>query len=215
MAGGAQRQKIMTGLAFVLGIVTAFQASALQIYFLVSGVLGAGTGYLLRQNWFRRAIRIRTLPSKESTEMYTQVIKGNLKLKDIKGKDGKVRYQAPTAPTKPTRRTAATLSGLNIKTGTQLPLHLQVDTKAQPIDRRRPDREEDFEEGARGSVMEKLDYYRRNYRVAFVWRRLKAGMAGMARRNGFGGKEISEAQRRRKDAAERYESERKRRLGAK
>jgi YidC/Oxa1 family membrane protein insertase len=88
------RAKLMTGMAFVLGAVTAFQASGLQLYFLVSGVLGAGTGWLLRQNGFRRFIRISPLPSKESQEVYTKVVKGQVRLADIKDKDGKVRYQA-------------------------------------------------------------------------------------------------------------------------
>jgi len=212
MAGGAQRQAIMTGLACLFGVITAFQASALQLYFLVSGILGAGTSFLLRQNWFRRAIRIRTIPSKQSMEAYSEVVKGNLRLKDIKGKDGKVRYQAPRAPTKPARRTAATLSSLNIKAGTQVPAHLQLVTpKVTTTSGGQQDREEDFEDGAKGTSMEKLDYYRRNYRLAFMWRRFSNGLASTARKLGFGGDEKSE----RKRAAERYEAEKKRRLEGK
>ena len=37
-------------MAFFIGAVTAFQASGLQLYFLCSSLIGAGTAYLLRQN---------------------------------------------------------------------------------------------------------------------------------------------------------------------
>ncbi|KAH7079513.1 mitochondrial export translocase Oxa1 [Paraphoma chrysanthemicola] len=210
----AQRQKLMTGMAFLLGIVTAFQAAGLQIYFLVQGVLGAGTGYLLRQNGFRRFIRIRPLPSKESTEMYSQVIKGEKKLADIKSPDGKVRYQAPKStsanPAGLNRRNATTLAGIKVKAGTPLPAHLKPETPK--IDKDRPDRDADFEEGAKGTAMEKLDYYRRNYRLAFVKRRMEKGMKNMVRGAGYGGSDASDAQQKRKDRADRYEIERRRRF---
>jgi YidC/Oxa1 family membrane protein insertase len=194
----------MTGMAFVLGIVTAFQPAGLQLYFLVSGVLGAATGWLLRQNSFRRMINIRPLPSKESQEMYTKVVKGEVKLSEIKGKDGKVRYQAPRAPTN--RRTATTLSGIKVKTGTALPAHLRLE--APKIDSERPDRDIDFEEGAKGTTMEKLDYYRRNYRLAFMYRRLQNSMKKM----GYGPQKGTDAQRKRKQRAEQLEIERRRRF---
>jgi YidC/Oxa1 family membrane protein insertase len=198
----------MTGMAFFLGFVTAFQAAGLQLYFLVSGVLGAGTGWLLRQNAFRRMINIRLLPSKASEEMYTKVVKGEVKLSEIKGKDGKVRYQAPRAPTN--RRTATTLSGINIKAGTPIPAHLRVD--APKTDNERPDRDADFEEGAKGSMREKLDYYRRNYRLAFMYRRLQAAMDKTIRRAGYGSAKGTEVQQKRKQRAEMYEIERRRRF---
>jgi len=209
------RQKLLTGMAFFLGAVTSFQAAGVQLYFLFSGILGAGTGWLLRQNGFRRFIRIRPLPSKESTELYTKVVKGELTLSQIKGKDGKVRYQAPTPrstanPAGPNRRNAATLSSINIKAGTPLPAHLK--REAPKIDQAAPDRDTDFQEGAQGTLTEKLDYYRRNYRIAFVYRRMQAAMDNFVRKAGYGGKQMTETQRKRKERADAYELERKRRF---
>lgn len=208
----AQRQKMFTGLAVFLGIVTAFQASGLQLYFLMSGVMGGITGWLLRQNGFRRMINIRTIPSKESNELYTRVAKGELKLNDIKSRDGKIRYQAPTPAPKPTnRRNATTLSGINIKAGTAIPAHLRPE--APVVDTDRPDRDIDFEEGAQGKPLsQKLDYYRRNYRLSYMFRRLKAGIEDMGRRAGYGGAKTSKEQERRKRRAEEYEIERRRRF---
>lgn len=202
----------MTGMAFFLGIVTAFQASALQLYFLVSGVLGGCTAYLLRQNGFRRFIRIRPLPSKESTELYTRVAKGELKLKDIKGPDGKVRYQAPSVPKAPTnRRNATTLADINIRPGTVIPLHLRPE--APKVDTIRNDRDVDFDEGAKGTILEKVNWYRRNYKPSFVYRRLTGSMETMARNSGYGGgKKLTEQQEKRKKRAEQYEIERRRRF---
>lgn len=206
------RQKVFSGLAFVVGAVTAFQASALQLYFLTSAILGGITGYLLRQNGFRRAIGIRPIPSKESNEVYGKVVKGELKLSDIKTTDGKIRYQPPTRQVKPiTRRAATTLAGINIKADAPIPAHLRVE--APKIDSQRPDRDTDFEEGAAGKPLkEKLDYYRRNYRLSFVWRRLTNSMEAMARRQGYGGPKLSPEQEKKKRMAEQYEFERKRRL---
>jgi YidC/Oxa1 family membrane protein insertase len=201
----AQRQKLMTGMAFVLGIVTAFQPAGLQIYFLVSGVLGAGTGWLLRQNGFRRAINIRAIPTKESEEMYTKVVKGELKLSELKSKGGKIQYQAPRAPAN--RRTATTLSGINIKPGTDLPAHLKP-AKAE-INSERPDRDADFEDGAQGTMKEKLDYYRRNYRIAYIYRRVQGSLRKMT---GEVPEKTTKAQQMRKKRAEEYEIERRRRF---
>jgi YidC/Oxa1 family membrane protein insertase len=201
------RQKLMTGMAFFLGLVTAFQASGLQLYFLVSGVLGAGTGWLLRQNGFRRFIRIRPLPSPASQELYTKVVKGEMKLADIKGKDGKVRYQAPRTTTNAASR--RNLSGINLKAGTAIPAHLKAETPK--IDKDRPDRDVDFEEGAKGSMMEKLDYYRRNYRLAYMYRRTQGWLEKSGRRMGYGS-QGTEQQSKRKQRAEMYEIERRRRF---
>jgi YidC/Oxa1 family membrane protein insertase len=202
------RGKMMTAFAFVMGAVTAWQAAGLQLYFLVSGVLGAGTGYLLRQNWFRRAIRIRPLPSKESTEIYSKVVRGEVKLSDIKGKDGKLRYEAPRAPTH--RRTATTLSGIKIREGTSIPAHLKVDAPTKLVSER-PDRDEDYEAGAEGSMMEKLDYYRRNYRLAYMYRRLQGSIDKSMTKMGYG-KKGTQVQQKRKMRAEQYEIERRRRF---
>ncbi|KAJ4332261.1 hypothetical protein N0V95_009700 [Ascochyta clinopodiicola] len=213
----AQRQKLMTGMAFFIGLITAFQASALQLYFLVSGILGAGTGYLLKQNGFRRMIGIRLLPKPESNELFTKVVKGELKLKDIKGPDGKIRYQPPTQlKTKSalgTTRRNATLAGgaIKIKEGTTLPLHMRAE---QPkVDKEFPDRDVDFDEGPKGSLSEKMDYYRRNYKMAFVKRRMNDSVRGMMQRAGYDvGTNLSREEEKKKRKAEQYEVERKRRF---
>ncbi|KAF1928382.1 mitochondrial export translocase Oxa1, partial [Didymella exigua CBS 183.55] len=213
-AEAASRRKLMTGMAFFIGIITAFQASALQLYFLVSGILGAGTAYLLKQNGFRRMIGIHVLPSPESNELFNKVVKGELKLKDIKGADGKIRYQAPTQFNKATiRRNNATLAGgaIKIKEGTALPLHLRPE---QPkMDKEFPDRDADFDEGAKGSLSERMDYYRRNYKMAYVKRRMGESMRGMMQKAGYDvGTNLSREEEKRKRKAEQYEVERRRRF---
>jgi YidC/Oxa1 family membrane protein insertase len=199
---------MFTGLAVFLGLITAFQASALQLYFLVSGIMGGITGWLLRQNSFRRLIRIRTLPSKESNELYTKVAKGELKLNQIKGPDGRIRYQPPT-PMKPANRRQ--LSGINIKAGATIPAHLKAEVPK--VDAVRPDRDFDYEEGAKGKpLMQKLDYYRRNYRISYTWRRFSDGVEDWARKMGYGSPKMTPEQQRKKKRAEEYEIERRRRF---
>lgn len=207
----------MTGMAFFIGIVTAFQASALQLYFLVSGILGAGTGYLLKQNGFRRMIGIRILPNPKSNELFTKVVKGELKLKDIKGPDGKIRYQPPTQLNAKsalgTTRRNATLAGgaIRIKEGAAIPLHMRAE---QPkVDKEFPDRDADFDEGPKGTLSEKIDYYRRNYKMAYVKRRMNDSMRGMMQRAGYDvGTNLSREEEKKKRKAEQYEIERRRRF---
>jgi len=203
---------MFTGLAIILGLVTAFQPSALQLYFLTSGVLGGITGYLLRQNRFRKMINITPLPTPESNELYTKIAKGEMRLADIKTRAGKMRYQAPTSAAKsPNRRAATTLSGIKLKADTPIPAHLRPD--APKVDTSVPTRDADFEEGVAGkSIGQKLDYYRRNYRLSFMYRRLKDRMDNFTRKAGYGGPKMSPEQEKRKRRAEEYEIERRRRF---
>lgn len=209
-AQAVTRQKIFTGLSVFLGVATAFQASALQLYFLMSGIMGGLTGWLLRQNGFRKFIGIRPLPSKESNELYSKVVKGEAKLSQVKGADGRARYQPPTRKAAPMNRRQ--LSGINIKSGVALPAHLKTEVP-KTIDTEYPDRDIDFEEGAKGKpISEKLDYYRRNYRLAYIWRRTGNGVDRFMRSMGFGDKKMSPEEYRRKKRADDYEIERRRRF---
>jgi YidC/Oxa1 family membrane protein insertase len=208
----AMRQKMFTGFSIFLGIITAFQVSGLQIYFLMSGLLGGMTGFLLKQNGFRRLIGIRPIPSLKANERYSEVISGQRTLADIKRSDGKLSYQAPKpvkASSRPSNRRQ--LSGINLAPGVSVPLHLQVDVPK--IDKTRPDRDVDFEEGAAGKPLkEKLDYYRRNYRASFMWRRMTNSIESMGKSMGYGGPKVSPAEAKRKKKAEDYEKERRRRF---
>lgn len=204
----AMRGKMMTGFACLIGLVTAFQPAGLQLYFLASGLLGAATGWMLRQNGFRRFVRIRPLPNPKSDEMYARVIKGEVKLSEIKGKDGKIRYQAPRKPTN--TRKVGTLSGINVKSTTTIPAHLRSNEPAA-YNPENPDRDHDYEQGPQGTLMNRLDYYRRNYRLSYINKRMKAGMDNMLKRAGMDPKKTA-AQKRERKRAEQYEMERRRRF---
>lgn len=199
-------------MAFFIGAVTAFQASGLQLYFLCSSLIGAGTAYLLRQNGFRRFIRITPMPTKESAEVFSKVVRGELKLKDIKGPDGKIRYQPPTRPKSAfgtTRKNATLAGGLNVKG--DLPLHLRA--AAPKIDKEYPDRDADFDEGPKGGLTDKLDYYRRNYKMSYVKRRMAEGMRGLMQKAGYDvGNNLDREAEKKKRKAEVYEAERRRRF---
>lgn len=164
--------------------------------------MGSATGWGLRQNGFRRFLRIRPLPSPQSNEIYSRVVRGEIKLEDVKGPDGKVRYQAPRAQIQ--RRKMGTLPGITIKGEDVVPEHLKPNAPTR-IDPDRPDRDLDFEQGPQGTMRQKMDYYRRNYRLAYIARRVGAKF-GLAMPQG------TEAQQKRKQRAEQYEIERKRRF---
>ncbi|CBY01558.1 similar to mitochondrial export translocase Oxa1 [Plenodomus lingam JN3] len=197
---GAVTSKIMSGLAVFVGLITAFQPAGLQIYFLVSGIFGAVTGWLLRQNWFRHKIGIHLIPDAQQTERNTQIV--SREMAEAKKPVAKLRYQAPTLST----------SSIKIKPGTPVPAYMRREPVRSPADGP-PSRDYDFEEGAAGKPLkEKLDYYRRNYRLSYVARRMAQGFEKTMRSYGLGGKKVDVAEERRKKKAQEWEIERRRRF---
>ncbi|KAF2851902.1 hypothetical protein T440DRAFT_467156 [Plenodomus tracheiphilus IPT5] len=216
---GAQRATIMSGMAIFIGVITAFQPAGLQLYFLVSGILGGITGWLLRQNGFRKLIGIRPIPTPESVALFSRVARGEIKLDQIKTPDGKIRYQAPNTQTplknKNNKRNVSTtvISGIRVKPGTPVPAHLRPAPVDKPDADGPPSRDYDFEQGAAGKPLkEKLDYYRRNYRLSFVARRMAMGFEKSMRSMGLGGKKIDVEAEKKKRKAQEWEVERRRRF---
>lgn len=101
--------------------MTSWQPAGVQLYFFVTGITGAITATMLRQPSIRKLLRIRPTPTAESQKLYSKVVAGDIELSKLKGADGKVRYQAPTASAP---RTRTLTSGINIKSGTKLPAHM-------------------------------------------------------------------------------------------
>ncbi len=196
-------------MAIVFGFVTSFQPAGLQLYFLNATIIGGCTGWLLRQNEFRRLIGIRILPSQQSNELYSKVIRGEMTLKDIKNPRARMKYQAPTPVN---NRSVTTLPGIRVKQGVALPEHLRPPSQAPKIDPSRPDRDYDFNDGPKGSLAQKLSYYRRNYRLKFMWRRFQDSWQKAAEKAGYADSKLTQEQARRKRKAEEYEIERRRRF---
>lgn len=111
-------------------LITSWQPAGVQLYFFITGLTGAITATLLRNNSVRRFLRITPTPSAASQKLYSKVVSGEVELSKIKGADGKVRYQAPRAPA-PAPRTRQLASGLNIKSGAKLPAHMASAAKAE------------------------------------------------------------------------------------
>lgn len=206
------QKQIQFAMPILLLVITSFQPAALQLYFFMTSTLGGITGLALRQPEFRRAIRIRQLPTPESNELYSKVVSGDIPLKSIRGADGKIRYQAPRSMSSndpsPTPSKTTLSSGIKIKPGTILPPHLRTrtDTKA---DKERG-RDVDFEAGMpKGwDVGAKWDWLKRNYRPSMVAKRLKTAHDP----RDASVKAQQERKERVKQAAKKYESERKRRF---
>lgn len=105
----------------LMTVMTSWQPAGVQLYFFVTGITGALTATMLRQPSIRNLLGIRPIPTAESQKLYTKVVAGDIQLSKLKGADGKVRYQAPTAPVS---RTRTLTSGINIKSGAKLPAHM-------------------------------------------------------------------------------------------
>jgi YidC/Oxa1 family membrane protein insertase len=118
------QKQVQVVLPIIMTAVTAFQPAAIQLYFFATSVTGAITGYSLRQPAVRRALGIRQLPSAQSNALYSKIVKGEIPLSSVKGPDGKVRYQAPSAPA--SSKTAISGGGLRLKSAASLPAHMRA-----------------------------------------------------------------------------------------
>jgi len=219
------RKWVIPAMSAFLGLVSAFQPAGVQLYFLTSSVLGGITGSLLRRNWFRRLVRIRPIPSKESNEIFAKVVKGDLTLSQIKSPTGQISYQAPKAltsakaksraATKPPPPPSTALAGLKIKAGTPVPTHLGGTSSAPKVENSDEPRscDDDYEQGISGkTVREKLDWITRNYRPVYVMRRMAQAFERQMRSLGLNGKKVNVGAEKRKRRAMELEMERRRRF---
>lgn len=76
----------------------------------------------------------------------------------------------------------------------------------------RGDRDADFEQGAQGTFTQKLDYYKRNYRLSVMLKRTRIGIEDQLRKLGYGGAKKSQEQARKRKKVEELEVERRRRF---
>lgn len=220
---GFQKQ-LQVAMPIVMTVVTSFQPAALQLYFVFSAILGGLTSQLLKTPAFRRVLGMRQLPTKESNALYSKVVKGEVQMSQLRGPDGKIRYQAPNAPKStppPSSKKTPPIApsepvvprfpkDLNLKPGIQLPAHMRAPAPAK-VPQSYADRDLDFERGTKGlGIREKVAWTKRNYKPLFVWRRMKRWL----NQDNRDWTVIAEENRRRKaqEATRRYEVERKRRL---
>lgn len=198
-------------LPVIMTAVTAYQPAALQLYFFCTSVTGGLSAYALRQPGFRRFVRIKPIPSKESNEIYTKAINGEIKLSALKGADGKIRYSAPTPAS--ARRNNSTLSaskaapastksplGFSLKPGAALPPHMKAASAIEEV-------EAPAAGMPSGGIGQKWDYVKQTYRPS----KITEGVAKMIDGRSPEVKKMQEKKAEKKRAAEKYEEERKRR----
>jgi len=101
----SMQKQLQIIMPMVMTFITTFQPAAIQLYFLVSAMLGGITAYSLRQPAVRRLLKIRPLPTPESHALYSKVVRGETKLSTLRGANTKVRYQAPTPINQPSAST--------------------------------------------------------------------------------------------------------------
>lgn len=115
------QKTVMYALPTIMTLMTSFQPAGIQLYFLVNSITGGITGQALRTPSIRRLLGIRPIPSPDSQKLYSKVVSGEVNLNQVKGVDGKIRYEAPRSQ----QRSTVSKSGIKVKNGV-LPPHLKV-----------------------------------------------------------------------------------------
>lgn len=208
--------------------VTAFQPAGLQVYFVCTGILGAASAMTLRQEWFRRWMKLAPMPNKETKDLWVKVARGEVELSEVMNKDGSLKnatpkvipttisYQPPAATVKsgkqasrgPTR--IVQNRGLNIKATSAVPQHLQHhDPNA--IKHELSDRDHDYDSPPTTGVWDKLDWFQRNYRPKYVFNRTRIWMASVGPKS-MQGSLLQSKKDLAKEKAKEYEMRRKERF---
>jgi YidC/Oxa1 family membrane protein insertase len=66
------------------------------------------------------------MPTPESNAIFSKIAEGKLKLQDVKGPDGKIRYQPPKVTSSSSSTTRGmTTQGIRIKGGVAMPVHMK------------------------------------------------------------------------------------------
>ncbi|KAF2705786.1 hypothetical protein K504DRAFT_505522 [Pleomassaria siparia CBS 279.74] len=156
----AQGQKtVQTVLPIFMFVVTTFQPAAIQFYFFSSSVLGGITGRMLRMPSVRRLMHISPLPTPGSNEIFSKIIQENKPISMFRGRDGTIRYQAPTPQA--TNRNPNQVRGMTIKPGTKVPAHFRPVLSEE--EKEKLSSKEEFQRGAPQSIMEKTKWAAKHY----------------------------------------------------
>lgn len=191
--------------------IAVFQPGALQLYLFSSVVLSGITATILRNPGFRRWRNMCPLPTPASQELWTKVAKGEVPLSAVMDKKGtmipatemKAKYLAPTPK-------ATSLLREDIRLVGKLPAHLQAQ-QAPKIPEGLRDRDEDYDNPPNG-FMNKLDWFGRNYKPTYTYRRMRNFVAETTGRNQVI-KSVSDSKKEiAKRKAEEYELRRRQRF---
>jgi YidC/Oxa1 family membrane protein insertase len=173
MEKGAQ-QMLRIVVPAVMTIISCFQPAAIQLYLLCAGALSAITATMLRNPGFRQSLKMSPLPTKESQELWTKVANGKIPLASVMRRDGtmipveeiEAKYLPPSQPAKTVLR-----KDINLKAKAAIPAHLRP-SQAPKVPEALRDRDDDYDSPPDG-ILNKLDWFGRNYKPRYVYNRMK------------------------------------------
>ena len=175
----SQQNGPQVALTFVMPVVftgiTSMQPAALQIYFVVSTLTGALSAQLLRTPSIRKALRIAPLPTPESKAFWQKVANGEIPMQNL---NQEMKNPAHFAP-KTINAKAKTISrsgviqhrGLNVREA-DIPAHLKEVDQTE-FEERLPTHDHDFHTGPEPGLLNRYNWYLRNYRYRYLKNRLK------------------------------------------
>jgi YidC/Oxa1 family membrane protein insertase len=167
------------GFPAIMAFISFWQPASIQIYLTCTSILSSTTATLLRNQKFRKATGLTLLPTKHAQELWTKVARNEIPLERV-FKDGKLvpielkpAYQPPSNPH------ASQIRGLNVKAGAAVPMHLRPGAVA--ADTQFQDRDHDYDDPPTG-ILNKIDWFGRNYKPKFLYMRLKLWMSRVSGR---------------------------------
>ncbi|KAF2279993.1 uncharacterized protein EI97DRAFT_107490 [Westerdykella ornata] len=208
MGTEGMRTIVKVGIPVMMTIVGMFQPAAVQLYLLCTSTTSSIAAYLLRNASFRQRFNLAPLPTKEAQEFWNQVADGKYTVEEalrMTAEKGKLLEAGPVANKAPTLKYEAP----RLRLKGELPAHIRppAPKEKEVYD----DRDEDFDNPPE-RIMDRLDWFGRNYKPSFVWKRAKKWMRTAFR---SGDVQAQLARRKKEEAkkkAEEYELRRRARL---
>lgn len=170
------RTVLRIGIPGMMTLVTMFQPAAMQLYLFCTSVTSSLAIYLLRNEAFRQRFKLTPLPTKEAQAFWKEVADGKYTVEEalrMTAEKGKLLEAGPAsvkAPT-PTTPTTPKYEAPRLRMKGDLPTHMRPPA---PEEEKKvyDDRDEDYDNPPQ-RIMERLDWFGRNYKPSFVWKRTR------------------------------------------
>ncbi|KAF2113687.1 60Kd inner membrane protein-domain-containing protein [Lophiotrema nucula] len=177
-AGVMQTMGLILPLLFTT--MAVWMPAGLQLYFVMSTIIGMVTAKVLRVPSVRNLFRLHPIPSPQNKQLWSSVAQGKVDVNTVRDKQGNYKWQPAnqprtiTAGAKVTPDGRATYRGMTLKQGAVLPTHIAASSGPQGVATKYGDFDYDAGMKSAMGLMGKASWAARNYKPGMMyWRTLR------------------------------------------